>query len=115
MAPPRKRSWTLEAARRMLVEVRTRTAAAVPVVERLLRARDGLASDAPERPEIEEQLRARIGRWAREMEALGVDVKGLWLVDFDNGSGCYCWRWPEEELAFYHGHDDGFAGRVRIQ
>jgi hypothetical protein len=110
-----KRCWTLEAARGMLAEVRARTAAAVPEVERLLRARDALAAKATERAEIEESLRARIGRWAREMEALGVDVKGLWLVDFDNGSGCYCWRWPEEELAWFHGHDDGFAGRVRIQ
>ncbi len=49
------------------------------------------------------------------MEALGVEVKGLWLVDFDNGSGYYCWRWPERELAFFHGYDEGFAGRTRIQ
>ena len=49
------------------------------------------------------------------MEALGLDVKGLWLVDFDNGSGYYCWRWPETELAYFHGYEEGFAGRVRIQ
>jgi hypothetical protein len=49
------------------------------------------------------------------MEALGLEVKGLWLVDFDNGSGCYCWQWPEEELAFFHGYEEGFAGRTRIQ
>jgi hypothetical protein len=53
-------------------------------------------------------------RWAREMEALGLEVKGLWLVDFDSGSGYYCWQWPEERLEFYHGHDEGFAGRARI-
>jgi hypothetical protein len=49
------------------------------------------------------------------MEALGLEVKGLWLVDFDNGSGYYCWRWPEEDLAYFHGYDEGFDGRVRIQ
>jgi hypothetical protein len=49
------------------------------------------------------------------MEAFGADVKGLWLVDFDNGSGYYCWRWPEPELAHFHGYDEGFSGRVRIQ
>jgi hypothetical protein len=42
-------------------------------------------------------------------------VKGLWLVDFDSGSGCYCWQWPEQRLEFYHGYDEGFAGRARIQ
>jgi hypothetical protein len=49
------------------------------------------------------------------MEALGVEVKGPWLVDFDNGEGYYCWRWPEEELCWFHGYEDGVAGRIRIQ
>ena len=52
---------------------------------------------------------------AREMEVLGADVKGLWLVDFDSGAGYYCWQWPEQELAFFHTYDEGFAGRTRIQ
>jgi hypothetical protein len=49
------------------------------------------------------------------MEALGLEVKGLWLVDFDNGSGYFCWKWPEEKLEFFHGYDEGFQGRTRIQ
>ena len=53
--------------------------------------------------------------WARSMEALGLEVKGPWLVDFDCGSGLYCWRWPEEKLEYFHGYDEGFDGRVRIQ
>ena len=53
--------------------------------------------------------------WAREMEELGIEVKGPWLVDFDSGDGCWCWRWPEESLGYWHGYDEGFAGRVRIQ
>jgi hypothetical protein len=36
-------------------------------------------------------------------------------VDFDTGSGFYCWRWPEERLEFFHGYEEGFDGRVRIQ
>jgi hypothetical protein len=56
-----------------------------------------------------------VSRWIREMEALGVVVKGMWLVDFDTGSGNYCWRWPEERLEWYHGHDEGYSERVRIQ
>jgi hypothetical protein len=36
-------------------------------------------------------------------------------VDFDNGGGYYCWCYPEETVAHYHGYDDGFSGRTRIQ
>jgi hypothetical protein len=53
--------------------------------------------------------------WAETMIAKGLEVKGLWLVDFDNGSGYYCWRYPETGLLFYHSYEDGFGGRVRIQ
>jgi len=49
------------------------------------------------------------------MEALGLEVKGLWLVDFDNGSGYFCWTWPEEGLEYFHGYEEGFEGRTRIQ
>ena len=55
-----------------------------------------------------------VGRWAESVMGLGIDVKGIWLVDFDNGSGYYCWQWPEERLEYYHGYDEGFAGRGRI-
>ena len=95
--------------------VREHTARAVPEVERLVAERELRDPESQERLEIEARIRTQIGRWTRAMEALGVEVKGLWLVDFDNGSGYYCWKWPEEELAWFHGYDEGFAGRVRIQ
>ncbi|MGI9590907.1 MAG: DUF2203 family protein [Myxococcota bacterium] len=114
-SPGGRRRWSLAAARELLPDVRERTAKAVPEVEALLAERERLGADDPARAELDAKLRTCIGRWARAMEALGVDVKGLWLVDFDNGSGHYCWRWPESELAYFHGYEEGFAGRVRIQ
>ena len=110
-----KRCWSLAAARELVPDVRERTAKAVPEVEALLAERERLAPDDPARAELEVRLRARIARWARAMEALGVEVKGLWLVAFDNGSGYFCWRWPETTLSWFHGYEDGFAGRTRIQ
>jgi hypothetical protein len=110
-----ERRWTLEAARELLPDVRARTARAVEQAEALAQERALHAADSPLRVELEQRIEAVVTRWAREMEALGLEVKGLWLVDFDSGSGYYCWQWPEERLEYYHGYEDGFAGRGRIQ
>ena len=110
-----ERRWSLEAARQLLPEVRKRTERAVEESESLLERRDALPENAPQRAPIEEELRGVVERWNNEMEALGVAVKGLWLVDFDCGAGFYCWRWPEEKLEWFHGYEEGFAGRSRIQ
>jgi hypothetical protein len=108
-----RRSWTLEGARALLPDVRERTAAAVAELEALLGQRE--RGGAPTSQALDAEVEKVASHWARSMEALGLEVKGLWLVDFDNGSGYYCWRWPETELAYFHGYEDGFAGRVRIQ
>jgi hypothetical protein len=107
-----ERRWTLEAARALLPDVRARTERAVAEAEALAE-RQG--APGPARDALAVEIEALVMRWAREMEALGLEVKGLWLVDFDSGAGCYCWQWPEERLEFYHGYDEGFAGRARIQ
>jgi len=109
-----ERRWTLEAARELLPDVRTRTARAVEEVQALDEERALHDAGSRERGALEQRIQEVVTRWAREMEALGADVKGLWLVDFDSGSGYYCWQWPEERLEYYHTHEAGFAGRGRI-
>ena len=106
--------WTLEAARELLPDVRARTARAVSEAEALAEEQALHEATSPAHRELGECIEAVVMRWVREMEALGLEAKGLWLVDFDSGSGYYCWQWPEERLEFYHGHDQGFAGRGRI-
>jgi hypothetical protein len=110
-----EKRWTLEAARELVGDVRARTERAVREADALVAERDALPADSPKQAVLEQKVQDVVGRWAREMEALGLEVKGVWLVDFDNGSGYYCWRWPETELAHYHGYEEGFDGRVRIQ
>lgn len=116
MSDELRRAWTLAAARALLPDVRRRTERAVRESEALLAlGAAGGAPDVSQRAQTAAEVERVIGRWAREMEALGLDVKGLWLVDFDSGNGYFCWRWPEPELAYFHGYDEGFAARVRIQ
>ncbi len=110
-----ERRWTLEGARAVLFEVRRRTERAVEQAERWLETRETTREGSSERAEADAALNELVERWAREMEALGAEVKGVWLVDFDNGSGYYCWKWPEEELAWFHDYEVGFAGRTPIQ
>ena len=108
-----RREWTLEGARAVLADVRARTERAVLDAEKLVAAREGATPD--EQAKIDAKIQSVIERWSREMEALGADVKGVWLVDFDNGSGYYCWRWPETTVDHFHSYEEGFAGRSRIQ
>jgi hypothetical protein len=62
------------------------------------------------REEVDEIVRG----WAESLLRLGLEIKGLWLVDFDNGGGYYCWRYPEPALQYFHSYEDGFGGRIRI-
>jgi hypothetical protein len=93
----------------MLPQVQQITATAHARVEELRPRAEGGARDAQQA--IDEIL----GDWARQILALGIEVKGLWLVDFDSGSGYYCWKHPEPGLRFFHSYEDGFSGRVPIQ
>jgi hypothetical protein len=111
-----KRTFTFEEARALLPEVRERTRRAVESVSNLTVSGDGGPDAAEEVQEKAEMAVARtLSDWAREIEELGIEVKGPWLVDFDSGAGYYCWRWPEESLSFFHGYQEGFSGRIRLQ
>lgn len=109
-----ERKFSLETARALLGDVRARTERAVKEAEELAREREAHPEGSAARSAAEERTAAVIERWAREMEALGAEVKGLWLIDFDSGGGYYCWKWPEREFSF-HGYEEGFSGRIPIQ
>ena len=95
-----RRVFSLSEARALLPQVRGLTADAV--------TRYGRLPGEEERREVAEE-------WARELRSLGLEIKGLWLVDFDSGAGYYCWKYPEAALAHFHSYEEGFAGRVPLQ
>jgi hypothetical protein len=73
--------------------------------------------------EVNAELSRRAAELAgalEEIQDLGVVVKDLdtGLVDFpsvrEGRDVLLCWRLGEDEVAFWHGYDDGFAGRQPI-
>jgi hypothetical protein len=110
----RKRRFTLEDAQVMLPTVQAiteKSVAAVTVVEFQLAALKGAAK---RRAELEQEYFSIINQWAETIHELGCEAKGLWLVDFDNGEGYYCWKYPEASLGYFHDYSSGYSGRMKI-
>lgn len=106
--------FSLDQSRELLPQVKHLTADAVRRAETLASQLHGLPEDDPEHATLTAALREVVNGWAEQLQALGVEAKGLWLVDFDNGEGYYCWCYPEPTIQHYHGYGDGFAGRMKI-
>jgi hypothetical protein len=106
---PSRRVFTYEEAVALMPQVRRLTEDAYRRVE-ALGARFTPRGAEPHAGEVDEIVRA----WAESLMRLGVEIKGLWLADFDNGAGYYCWRYPEPALHYFHSYEEGFAGRIRI-
>lgn len=110
-----KRIWTIQEARDVLSQVHAWTEEAK---ENFSRVQSKIAREiVPENEleELEDEREKITARWVRRIMELGAEVKGLWLVDFDNGSGYYCWQYGEEDIMFEHGYNDGFAGRRPVK
>ena len=65
--------------------------------------------------QVESLINALIEQWQSKIERLGAKPKGLWLADFDNGSGYFCWKFPETKIKFFHGYNEGFSGRKSLE
>jgi hypothetical protein len=130
-----ERNFTPDEANELLPTVR-------PLVERMVEAKRALDAAQAEADDVSTRISgnggglpparlaevdAGVNRRATELagaleeiQALGVVVKDLdtGLVDFpsvrDGRDVLLCWRLGEDEVAFWHGYDDGFAGRRPI-
>ncbi|MCB0413846.1 MAG: DUF2203 family protein [Bdellovibrionales bacterium] len=63
---------------------------------------------------IEEDVNTEIREWHKKMKSLGVIPKGLWIIDFDFGRGYFCWQYPEEDILYWHGYNEGYSSREKI-
>lgn len=90
------------------------TVDAVTRVEALTARVQALPEAHPTRARLSAEIEEAIRTWTEDVRAMGLEAKGLWLVDFDNGEGYYCWCYPETTIAHFHGYEEGFAGRMKI-
>ena len=109
-----RRIFTYREALESFPRVRRRTHAAVRQVEALYNSLKSRRDAEVRSEEIQAEIERIVDRWMEEIVAMGCEVKGLWLVDWDSGDGYYCWRYPEETIAYFHSYEDGFAGRMPI-
>lgn len=109
-----KHIFTYEQALDTFPTVRDVTTNAVQQVQALYNRVQSPAELEQRGKELEGAANSIIESWVADMAHLGCEVKGLWLVDWDCGDGYYCWRYPEQSLGFFHGYEDGFAGRMPI-
>ncbi|MDO8527326.1 MAG: DUF2203 family protein [Deltaproteobacteria bacterium] len=96
----RDKIFTLEEARHLLPLVKRVTMEAVNLVEQLKKRIEEFDPDPSQRPYYEHELSLIVDRWSQKIQKLGCEPRGLWMVDFDNGQGYYCWSFPEEDVRF---------------
>lgn len=109
------RYFTLEKAQEMLPLVYRLTEDAAKQTKYLMACIEALQDKkSPRTLELQEQINEIIHKWQNKLERLGVKPKGLWLADFDNGDGYFCWKFPEVKISFKHAYQDGFTGRIMI-
>lgn len=106
--------FTLAEARALLPQVREITQRYYDRVE-ALREQVSDPDNPEESTRLERQMHHELQQWAVALQDLGVEVKGLWLADFDSGDGYYyCWRLGEDDIEHFHRYETGFAGRRPI-
>ena len=127
-----KRTFTVEEANGALEELRPIVARMVEHRQNLTTAQrrqrelvtriagnggDMMPSDLREAAEMIEREAAAIADCAERIDQAGAQVKSLeeGLLDFPALRGdeevLLCWKLGEDEIRFWHGADEGFAGR----
>ena len=109
------RHFSLEQAQELLPLVYRLTEEAAREAKYLMACIEALPDKKSSRAlEIQDQINHLIEKWQNKLERLGAKPKGLWLADFDHGTGYYCWKFPEVKILHKHGYQDGFTGRILI-
>lgn len=107
--------FTIDEANTLLPLVYRLTEESAKKVKYLMNCLEALPDKKSSRAlEIQCEINEYIAKWQNKVERLGARPKGLWLADFDYGQGFYCWKYPETQILYKHGYQDGFTGRMLI-
>lgn len=126
-----QKCFTIEEANAMIPRLEMlmeRMQAAARMLRSALQDADGEETPRPRttaevlrlRPDLAPQVHALEGT-VSEVESLGCQFKGLdlGLVDFpteiDGRLVLLCWQYGEKQIAYWHGPDEGFAGRRALR
>ena len=104
------RKFTLEEANQTVKILYTLTQEASTKVKKMVALIENSKNDQA-RERVENEINQVIEVWQSKVEKLGAHPKGLWLADFDSGSEYFCWKFPETEIQFTHGYNEGFMNR----
>ena len=106
--------FTLQEARALLPQVKEVTQRYFDLVEEMRGDLEEL-EDRRAVKHLEGCMNDELGNWVQAVRGLGVEVKGLWVADFDSGDGYYyCWKLGEDDIEHFHRYETGFAGRRPI-
>ena len=112
----RKRVFSIIEARQLLPIIRRVTEEANLRIRGLVSKLEAVKDhDSEKSKKYEDQINQHVSEWQTKIAKLGAEGKGLWLVDFDCGTGYYCWKFPEETLEHFHGYTEGFQARVKMR
>ena len=112
----RQKCFTLEEARELLPIVSRITRAYADTVENLIQRIEAAVDHSSDIADgLEAEVNENVHAWQTKLEKLGIKTKGLWVADFDSGDGYFCWKFPEDDIRFWHRYSDGFSGRVPVE
>ena len=93
------RNFSLDEAQDLLPLVYRLTEESTKKTKYLMSCIEALADKkSPRVAELQQQVNEIIDRWQNKIERLGAKPKGLWLADFDNGNGYYCWKFLNQNI-----------------
>src|SRR5215467_14418012 len=110
-----QRTFSIEEAQKLLPVIRKITKEAVDQFLFLEEKLKHFEKDQEKWKGVELEISDLLNKWSEKIIKLGCHPKGIWLVDFDNGEGYYCWRFDEDRIEYFHGYQEGYGGRTAIQ